>query len=61
MMRWLVNSSIQFRFLVLTVAVILMTFGITRLRDDRSQIDDATFARFRHHRQNLLCQQKYAC
>jgi CzcA family heavy metal efflux pump len=33
MMRWLVNSSIQFRFLVLTVAVILMTFGITRLRD----------------------------
>ena len=33
MMRWLVNSSIQFRFLVLTVAVILMTFGITRLRE----------------------------
>jgi CzcA family heavy metal efflux pump len=32
MMRWIVGSSLQFRFLVLAVAVVLMVFGFLRLR-----------------------------
>src|SRR2546425_1502313 len=33
MMRWIVGSSLQFRFLVVGIAATLMVFGITRLRD----------------------------
>ncbi len=33
MMRWLIESSIRLRFLVITVAVILLAFGLVQLRD----------------------------
>src|SRR5712691_3366376 len=33
MMRWIVGSSLKFRFLVVGVAAAMMVFGITRLRD----------------------------
>jgi CzcA family heavy metal efflux pump len=32
MLRWIVGSSLKFRFLVLAVAVALMVFGVSRLR-----------------------------
>src|SRR5438093_12263178 len=33
MMRWIVGTSLQFRYLVVGVAAALMVFGIIRLRD----------------------------
>src|SRR5437879_3765371 len=33
MMRWIVGTSLQFRFLVVGLAAMLMVFGVTRLRD----------------------------
>src|SRR5438093_5525798 len=33
MMRWIVGTSLQFRFLVVGIAAALMVFGIIRLRD----------------------------
>src|SRR5438309_3716440 len=33
MMRWIVGTSLQFRFLVIGLAAMLMVFGVTRLRD----------------------------
>jgi len=33
MMRWIVGSSLQFRFLVVGVAAAMMVFGVIRLRD----------------------------
>ena len=33
MMRWIVGSSLQFRFLVVGAAAAMMVFGITRLRE----------------------------
>src|SRR6058998_2820456 len=33
MMRWIVGSSLQFRFLVVGIAAAMLVFGITRLRD----------------------------
>ena len=33
MMRWIVGSSLQFRFLVVGIAAAMMVFGITRLHD----------------------------
>ncbi len=33
MMRWIVGSSLQYRFLVVAVAVAMMYFGVGRLRD----------------------------
>src|SRR5438046_9966223 len=32
MMRWIVGSSLQYRFLVVGIAAAMMVFGITRLR-----------------------------
>jgi CzcA family heavy metal efflux pump len=32
MMRWIIGSSLQFRFLVVGIAAVLMIFGVTRLR-----------------------------
>src|SRR5919197_2824897 len=33
MMRWIVGSSLKFRFIVIAVAAALMYFGIARLND----------------------------
>ena len=33
MMRWIVGSSLKFRFIVIAVAAALMYFGIARLHD----------------------------
>ena len=33
MMRWIVESSMRLRFLVITIAVILLAFGLVQLRD----------------------------
>ena len=33
MMRWIVESSMRLRFLVITIAVILLAFGLAQLRD----------------------------
>src|SRR5437879_380551 len=33
MMRWIVGSSLQFRFIVVGIAAAMMVFGITRLHD----------------------------
>ena len=33
MMRWIVGTSIQIRFLILLLALVLVTFGITQLSD----------------------------
>ena len=33
MMRWIVGSSLQLRFLMIILAAVLMVFGITQLRD----------------------------
>src|SRR6266568_3893542 len=33
MMRWIVGSSLHFRFLVIAVAVVLMLFGTEQLRN----------------------------
>src|SRR2546430_6283631 len=33
MMRWIVGSSLQYRFLVVGIAAAMLVFGITRLRD----------------------------
>jgi len=32
-MRWIVATSLRFRFLIIFIAVALMAFGITRVRD----------------------------
>lgn len=32
MIRWIVNSSLQFRFLVIVLATVLMVYGVTELR-----------------------------
>src|SRR5688500_14068309 len=33
MLRWIIGSSLKFRFIVIAVAVALMYFGIARLRE----------------------------
>ena len=33
MMRWIIGSSLQFRFLVVGIAAAMIVFGVTRLRD----------------------------
>jgi Cu/Ag efflux pump CusA len=33
MLRWIIGSSLKFRFLVLAIAAALMFFGILRMRD----------------------------
>ena len=33
MMRWIVRSSLQFRFIVVALAVGMLVFGATRVRD----------------------------
>ena len=33
MMRWIIESSMRLRYLVITVAVILLAFGLAQLRD----------------------------
>lgn len=33
MMRWIVESSMRLRYLIITIAVILLAFGLAQLRE----------------------------